>query len=166
MKRDATPGQISTAVVTPIEIGEFPIRCAELCGPGHAAMQSVAVVQSQDDFDAWVEAGGRTPSPSSGDEQPSASVSPAELFIGSGCGACHTLTDAGSAGVLAPALDGVGDRAASRVEGLSAEDYIHQSIIEPGAYIVDGYAPTMPSNFGTTLSENEINVLVEYLLTQ
>jgi cytochrome c oxidase subunit 2 len=165
LKRDATPGQISTAVVTPIEVGEFPIRCAELCGPGHAAMQSVAVVVTQEDFQAWLEAGGRVPETSTAGE-PAAVASAADLFVGAGCGACHVVTDAGTAGALGPAMDGLGQIAATRVDGLSGEEYIRQSIIEPGAYIVEGFEPVMPANFGATLSEDEINTLVEYLLAQ
>jgi cytochrome c oxidase subunit 2 len=165
LKRDATPGQISTAVVTPIELGQFPVRCAELCGPGHAAMQSTAVVVTQEDFQAWLEAGGRVPVESV-DGQPTAAADPVDLFVGSGFGACHTLTDAGTAGIVGPALDEISEVAASRVDGLTAEEYMRQSIVEPGAYVVEGYGPTMPANFGTTLSEDEINILVDYLLAQ
>lgn len=165
LKRDATPGQIATAVVTPIELGEFPVRCAELCGPGHAAMQSVAVVESQEDFEAWLEAGGATASDSASGDQ-GTSVAPADLFVGAGCGACHALTDAGTTGVLGPTMDGIGQVAASRVNGLSAGDYIRQSIVEPGAFIVEGYEPVMPANFGSSLNDEEIDILVEYLLAQ
>lgn len=53
-KRDATPGRVAEFVVTPTEIGEFPVRCAELCGPGHANMTTKVIVQSQADFDNWL----------------------------------------------------------------------------------------------------------------
>jgi hypothetical protein len=86
--------------------------------------------------------------------------------VGSGCGACHALTDAGTTGVSGPVMDGLGELAASRIEGLSAEDYIRQSIFEPGAYIVEGFQPIMPANYGTSLSEEDLNILVEYLLAQ
>lgn len=164
LKRDATPGQIATAVVTPIEVGEFPIRCAELCGPGHAAMQTVAVVVPQQEFDAWIAAGGTVPDTSAGDAQQT-NIAPADVFVGAGCGACHTSSDAGTAGLLGPSLDGLGQVAVSRVSGLSPDAYIRQSILEPGMYVVDGYTPVMPANFGTKLSENEIDILVDYLLT-
>ncbi len=55
-KRDATPGQISELLITPSQSGTFPIRCAELCGAGHAAMINQVVVESQADFEAWLAA--------------------------------------------------------------------------------------------------------------
>lgn len=57
-KRDATPGRIAELRITPTELGEFPIRCAELCGAGHAIMNSVVIVQSEPEFEAWLEGQG------------------------------------------------------------------------------------------------------------
>ncbi|MEK7277488.1 MAG: c-type cytochrome, partial [Chloroflexota bacterium] len=51
-----------------------------------------------------------------------------------GCFACHRLADRG--GKIGPSWDDVGTTAATRVAGLSAEDYIRQSILEPGAFTV------------------------------
>jgi cytochrome c oxidase subunit 2 len=53
-KRDATPGRVSEFLVTPTELGVFPVRCAELCGPGHATMTTTVTVESQAEFDAWL----------------------------------------------------------------------------------------------------------------
>ena len=53
-KRDATPGRVSEFLVTPTEIGTFPVRCAELCGPGHANMTTQVIVESPADFQAWL----------------------------------------------------------------------------------------------------------------
>ncbi len=53
VKVDANPGAVTSAVVLPNSIGTFDIRCAELCGILHAAMQTQAKVLSQGDFDAW-----------------------------------------------------------------------------------------------------------------
>ncbi|MEO1127575.1 MAG: cytochrome C oxidase subunit II, partial [Cyanobacteria bacterium J06639_16] len=35
--------------------GTYPVICAELCGPYHGAMKTQMVVQSPDDFNAWVQ---------------------------------------------------------------------------------------------------------------
>ena len=52
------------------------------------------------------------------------------------------------------------------VEGLSATDYLRQSILEPDAYVVDGWpAGQMLPVYGDRLTENQIESLVEYLLT-
>jgi cytochrome c oxidase subunit 2 len=53
-KRDATPGRVAEFLITPTELGEFPVRCAELCGPGHATMTTKVIVQNQSDFETWL----------------------------------------------------------------------------------------------------------------
>lgn len=55
VKVDANPGALTQAVAMPDTIGTFDIRCAELCGILHAAMQTQARVLSEDDFQAWTE---------------------------------------------------------------------------------------------------------------
>ena len=81
-----------------------------------------------------------------------------------GCAACHSL----EAGVrlAGPSLAGVGDRAASMEEGLAAEEYVLQSIVEPNAIVVQGFPPVMPQNYGDVLSDEELSHLVAFLLTQ
>lgn len=78
------------------------------------------------------------------------------------CATCHTLdgTD-----LVGPSLEGISGRAAERTE-LSAEAYLHQSIVEPGVHIVEGYDNVMNSNYDDLLSAEEIDALVAYLLTQ
>ena len=61
---------------------------------------------------------------------------------------------------------GLATRAQTRVAGMSAADYIHQSIVEPNAYVVEPFAEgLMYQNYGTDLTEQEINDLVAYTLT-
>ena len=38
------------------ETGTFVGQCAEFCGIGHAAMRMTVVVQTQDEYDAWLKA--------------------------------------------------------------------------------------------------------------
>ncbi|MGH2581646.1 MAG: c-type cytochrome [Anaerolineales bacterium] len=87
------------------------------------------------------------------------------VFFQAGCNACHTITGI-SSGTVGPVLDGLTSRAGSTVSGLSAEDYIRQSILEPSAYVVEGFQDgVMPQTFGDTLSEEQISDLVAFLLT-
>jgi len=61
IKRDLVPGSDlpggddidNTVRVTPDVEGTYSVVCTELCGWGHATMRAAAVVESQDDFDAW-----------------------------------------------------------------------------------------------------------------
>ncbi|MFQ5990372.1 MAG: c-type cytochrome [Candidatus Methylomirabilales bacterium] len=79
----------------------------------------------------------------------SGQVSPQELrkagekiFYGKGtCAVCHAI---GQKGQRAPDLQGVGARAGGRQPGIEAKAYLIQSLMEPGAYIVEGYGNIMP----------------------
>lgn len=81
-----------------------------------------------------------------------------------GCVTCHSLSPGQV--IVGPSLADIGAEAATRVEGLSGEDYIEQSIVDPGAYVVDGFEDgQMPSVWGEVLSDAQVNALVDYLLT-
>jgi mono/diheme cytochrome c family protein len=91
------------------------------------------------------------------------------VFSVAGCTACHAISGI-STGTIGPALDGLATRAATRVAGLTAEEYIRQSLLDPNAYVVEGFAAengesVMPNNFGETLTEEQIGDLVSFLLT-
>jgi cytochrome c oxidase subunit II len=61
IKRDLVPGSDlpggdeidNKVVVTPNEEGVYSVVCTELCGWGHATMRAAAVVETQEEFDAW-----------------------------------------------------------------------------------------------------------------
>ena len=60
VKIDANPGAITNTGVTPNKLGNFNIRCAELCGLHHAYMETQIKVVTQEQFDAWIrEMGGK-----------------------------------------------------------------------------------------------------------
>lgn len=93
------------------------------------------------------------------------------VFTQAGCIACHTIEGV-STGTVGPVLTTIGTVAETRVEGLTAEDYIHTSIVDPNAFIAPE-CPTgpcaspsvMPATFGETLSEEQIKDLVAFLLS-
>jgi len=55
-KQDAVPGLEIHMHFTPMEIGDFEIACAELCGLGHYKMHGMVHVVSAEDFDKWMAA--------------------------------------------------------------------------------------------------------------
>ena len=66
-----------------------------------------------------------------------------EIFKTKGtCEICHRI---GQKGTRAPDLAGVGGRAAKTKPGMSAKQYIIESLLQPGAFIVEGYPPIMPA---------------------
>jgi mono/diheme cytochrome c family protein len=88
------------------------------------------------------------------------------VFASMGCGACHTITGI-SAGTLAPNLTQIGTTAATRKDGYSAEQYITESIMDPNAYVVEGFQPNiMPQDFSTRISSDQLSDLIAFLLAQ
>lgn len=79
------------------------------------------------------------------------------------CVGCHALTP--TTWSLAPVMEGIGARAAQRVEGLSAEAYLEQSITDPSAYLVPGFRNIMFPQYGERLSERDRADLIAYLMT-
>jgi ferredoxin/mono/diheme cytochrome c family protein len=81
-----------------------------------------------------------------------------------GCGVCHS-TAAGDDGV-GPSLSGVADRAETRVPGMSAEEYLREAVLDPDAYVVEGFRDgVMLPIYGERLTPAQVDALVEYLLS-
>ena len=54
IKQDAVPGSKIPVWFRATEAGEFDLVCAELCGWGHYKMKGQLVLQSREEFDAWL----------------------------------------------------------------------------------------------------------------
>lgn len=81
------------------------------------------------------------------------------------CLSCHSVTP-GEPPSIGPNLSDVGVRAASTVPETSDEEYLRAAIVEPDAYLADGYQEGIhPRSYGQSLSSSQINDLVAYLLT-
>ena len=91
----------------------------------------------------------------------------ADTVLSGGCSTCHSLDGSEKvASSRAPTFQGISEQAGDRVPGLSAEEYLRESIVDPAAYIVEGYSDFMPKGFRILLSEEDIDNLVAFLLTQ
>lgn len=53
-KTDVIPGRVNHMWIKADEIGTYSGQCAEFCGVGHAQMRFKIIVESQEDFDAWL----------------------------------------------------------------------------------------------------------------
>ncbi len=82
-----------------------------------------------------------------------------------GCITCHSLE--ADVVLVGPSHNGMGARANGAVAGLSAAEYLEQSIKDPNAQITDGYTEgVMYQFYGNDLSAQEIADLVAFLQTQ
>nr|WP_228035237.1 cytochrome c oxidase subunit II [Oculatella sp. LEGE 06141] len=55
LKQDAIPGRDVELRFAPRKVGEYPVVCAELCGPYHGAMNTKMFVESEEDFSNWIQ---------------------------------------------------------------------------------------------------------------
>lgn len=80
------------------------------------------------------------------------------------CATCHRVDS--EERLIGPGLLNVSIRAETRVAGMSAVDYIHTSIVNPGAFVVDTFPDElMPKNWAEIYSEDDISDLIAYLFT-
>lgn len=80
------------------------------------------------------------------------------------CATCHSVES--DRVVVGPSLAGIATRAGERVEDLTGPEYIRQSIMQPNAYVVEGFpGGAMPQNFARVLTGEQLDNLVAYLLT-
>jgi cytochrome c oxidase subunit II len=157
-KEDTVPGIVTTLHITPNRLGTFPVICTELCGLGHSVMRTSVIVMTPAAFEKWLHS--QSAAVSSGDT----GVAGAAVFKNNQCGACHTLTAAGAKGTIGPDLDKL--PALAQKAGKPLEDFIRESIVDPNAYIEPGFQKNvMPATFGKALSKQELDSLVQYLIS-
>jgi len=103
---------------------------------------------------------GKTPAPPA--EVKGDAAAGKAVFDANGCGSCHTFTPAGSKGTVGPDLDKLPEFA--KTAGQPLEDFIHESIVDPEAYIEKGYVKgIMPGTYGSSLSAQQLADLVAFL---
>ncbi len=54
VKEDVVPGITTNLIINPTKTGTYQVICAELCGVGHGVMRSRVIVQTQQEYDAWL----------------------------------------------------------------------------------------------------------------
>ena len=86
-----------------------------------------------------------------------------ELVYSQQCAPCHLLSPDDVK--VGPSLYGIADRAGTRVEGQDARTYILTSILRPDDYLVEGYDNLMPVSLAKNLTSEEMDAVIDYLLT-
>lgn len=91
----------------------------------------------------------------------------AMLFKAKGCASCHNGPDSNPSFSVGPPLIGASDWAGGRRPGMSAADYLAESMRTPSAFISPAFTGGQGPMTGMpdlNLSEAEIAALVAYLL--
>jgi len=151
MKQDVLPGRYTMAWFRATKPGTYHLFCAEYCGTQHSGMIGDIVVQEPAQYEAWMSGGSTGPLAATGEK----------LFAELGCVTCHR-TDTQGRG---PNLQGVFGKPVQLEDGrmvTADENYVRESILNPGAKIVKGFKPVMPT-FQGLVSEEQLNALVAYV---
>jgi len=163
VKQDAVPGLVRELRLTPNKLGEYKVRCDELCGILHHQMLANVRVVEQSEFDSWVN--GKVAEAAAGPQLSEAAQRGQELTVSTGCTACHNVT--GEAGGIGPTWKGVFGHETELADGSTVtadEAYIKNSILNPNAQVVAGYpSNVMPQTYADQLTDEQINDIVEYI---
>jgi cytochrome c oxidase subunit 2 len=161
VKQDLLPGDLVRDLrITPDLIGDYKVRCAELCGRQHSLMLADVIVMSEADYDIWVQemlAG----DPAESDDPVVRGQAWAER---SGCKSCHSFD--GTPGGVGPTWAGIWGTEEQMSDGSTIVvdvDYIYESIRNPGARIVAGYENNMPANIGEDLTDEQIADITAFI---
>lgn len=185
LKQDLLPGRTTEVRFTPVApedkaSSDFPLRyrvvCTELCGSGHGNMW--AYIYVHEDEESYMEFI---------DQEVDRLLNPPEdpairgmniLANGPyGCNSCHALEDEREGitidwdGVTGPSLEGIAERAAERVSGQTAEEYLYASIYDTDDYLVPGYQNLMnPFQFENPdeayyMPKEDAKAIIAYLCT-
>jgi len=154
MKQDVLPGRYTVAWFRATKSGTYHLFCAEYCGTQHSGMLGSIVVQEPAQYEAWMNGGTTGPLSATGEK----------IFAELGCVTCHR-TDTQGRG---PTLQGVFGKPVLLEDGRTVaadENYVRESILDPGAKVVKGFKPVMPT-FQGLVSEEQLNALVAYVKSQ
>lgn len=152
-KADVIPGRYTYIWFEATKPGKYHLFCAEYCGLNHSGMGGFVYVMEQRDFDNWLSGSvsGQTPVEAGKD-----------LFENKlGCASCH----AGGPQQRGAKLEGIFNKDVKLVGGQTVkanEEYIRNSILNPGGQVVEGFQPIMPT-FKGQVTEEQLVTLIAYI---
>jgi len=150
-KADVVPGRYTTTWFEATKSGTYHLFCAEYCGTQHSGMIGTVTVMEPAEYQAWLSGGTGEPPAQAGEK----------LFAGLGCSTCH-LPDGKGRG---PKLNEIYGRTVKLNNGTTVavdDAYIRESILSPGAKLVDTYQAIMPT-FQGQVSEEQIGQIIAYI---
>ncbi|QQR41384.1 cytochrome c oxidase subunit II [Myxococcus xanthus] len=168
LKMDALPGRYTELWFEAVRPGRYRVFCAEYCGLDHSRMRAEVVALEPEAFESWRARQLAQPtwvadesSEEEGTRGPLARRG-AVVATRQGCFQCHTIDGTPHIGPSWLGLYGREEPLASGDSVRADVAYLTESMMDPLAKVVAGYAPVMPSFHGR-LSAGEVGALVEYI---
>ena len=156
IKKDVVPGRYNKTWFQATQPGTYNLFCAEYCGQGHSAMITKVVVEPMADFKAYLEERGRWWT----GEKP-VDVGRA-VYKDRGCKQCHSLDGSKGTGPSWKDLFGSTTKFTDGTTREVDEDYVRESILDPGKHVVAGFDNVMPT-FQGQIKDPEIAGVIELL---
>lgn len=161
MKMDAVPNKYTVMWFQATMEGPQQVFCAEYCGTKHSDMLAKILVKQPADYERWV-----------AEHVPVDNSDPVahgkRVFEGKGgCNACHAVKSAveqpqPAIGPRLYQLFGRKEKIQGQGEVSVDENYIRESLENPMAKVVEGFAPSMPPYKGR-FDDKEMAHLIDYI---
>ena len=148
---DVLPGRYTSVWFTPTRAGQYHLFCSQYCGTNHAGMVGTVTVMEPADYERWLHL----------NAEGSMALEGRKVFLKYRCISCHSADE----NARAPVLEDLFGHTVHLKDGsavVADEDYIRESVYEPGKQIVLGWDDIMPT-FKGQVSPEEINELISYL---
>ena len=153
VKQDVLPGRYVSVWFRPVKAGTYPIYCAEYCGILHSGMLGEVRVLSGTEYRHWQEDASRA--------RPLAELG-REAAVKHACFSCHTVDGQRHIGPTWSKLYGSEVALSNGQHVVADAAYLTESMMDPAAQVVLGYAPVMPTYLGS-LDASETGAIVEYI---
>lgn len=152
IKRDVVPGMKNHVWFVATKPGSYDVFCSQYCGTQHSSMITTVEAVTPEQFNAWLGQG------------EAAGESPGKAILEKhGCLGCHSLDGSQKVGPTFKGLFGsqVKVTRAGKPEVVTADEkFLRESVVNPGATLVEGYPPIMPPS---DMPAAEVEAVVEYL---
>lgn len=162
VKQDLVPGRTTEIRVTPTLLGDYKVRCAEICGSSHAYMESPIVVVEQAAFAQWVDEQKLAAAEAEANATPEQR---GQKLYETYCKACHSINGAAGNGPTWSGLFGHEVELADGSTVTADEAYLTQSIKEPQSQVVKGFAPMAFNATAVGIGDAEIQYIIAFIKT-
>jgi cytochrome c oxidase subunit II len=163
IKSDMVPGREKMMWFLPQREGVYDLYCAEYCGLQHSYMESKVKVLSQDEYKKWSV---DTTAVVTVAEASSPGSEGFAIMKVKGCNACHSSDGTKIVGPSYLNLFGeqqIVIRDGKEVPVKVDEEYIKKAIFDPNSEIVKGYPKGLMQSYKGSLSDVDIEKIIEYL---
>ena len=151
LKIDVLPGRYVTTWFQATRVGRHHLFCDQYCGTNHAGMIGRVIVMEPGEYQDWLNL----------HAEGSLALQGRKTFLKYRCLSCHSADE----NARAPVLEELYGRRVHLRDGQTTtadDEYIRQSILDPGAKLVAGWENLMPT-FRGQVSEEEIIELIAFL---